>query len=334
MMDNFLVRPLKKIIMAVLLPGIIKFSANYSAERFLDDILRKKDIPPHEGILKSIIFATKQVCEERGYGFIGTDIDKIFDLSVHFSCSNQNVRNYISVLTNIPEDLVLDKVENQWLYYFFLDLSDPKNQWSYNFFMATGIENIRQVLNDMDIINMESMYDEDDFLSDCYWYKSILIEAIKYLKSITNTDYNQIILFSRIDNHTSGLVVFADNVSANKQRYRIVIQSGVIYRAYVTKEEIVLNHIHDDSDYFNAVEETKAEAVVPIVIDGESVGCINVESEEENVFNHDMICKIRNLSRCLSKALTRVNYRKDIFANDLPYIHMDVDNIVEVSKIY
>jgi putative methionine-R-sulfoxide reductase with GAF domain len=57
---------------------------------------------------------------------------------------------------------------------------------------------------------------------------------------------------------------------------------GLTSRAIATGETVVADDVQSDPDYLEAFGDTRAEAIVPVVIDGEVVGTIDVESGEPN----------------------------------------------------
>lgn len=115
----------------------------------------------------------------------------------------------------------------------------------------------------------------------CTNYTELFAKAIQEIWDVTGTDYNQIVLSSKISSHENGLVVYADNISEKKQRYRLVIMEGIIGRAFATGNIINVKDAEKEKNYFCAVENTKSELVVPIQFQGNVIGVINSESEKK-----------------------------------------------------
>ena len=153
---------------------------------------------------------------------------------------------------------------------------------------------------------------------DCKNYESFFNKAISYLHDVTSTDYNQIILLSQINSHETGLVVVADDVPKHKQRYRLVVMSGLIAESFKDGEIKNLKET-DDKKYFCAVLETRSELAVPIIINGNVIGVINSESEEINHFSQDIENKVWELSNNISVQLQKFKYKID---SNVPYIHI------------
>lgn len=152
--------------------------------------------------------------------------------------------------------------------------------------------------------------------------QQLLEEAIELVVKCTKTDYNQIVLFSRIDLYNTSLIVFADNVPDHKQRYRVVAINGLISEAYYKNIVIRLNDITKSEKYFVAVSETKSELVIPIRGNDFVFGVINSESENINYYSSEMVEELCVISEDLGTALERMNYRLDIPYGELPYVHI------------
>lgn len=163
---------------------------------------------------------------------------------------------------------------------------------------------------------------QPSFFNNCKNLKLLFKCAIEHIAHYTKTDYNQIILMAKIKSHETGLVVFADNVSAMKQRYRLVVLDGLISESYATDKIIVVQNIANNKKYFNAVSETKSEIVIPIKMNNNIVGVINSESEELGYYSEEMIKNLCLLSKDFGVALHELNYKPNISLNELPYIHI------------
>lgn len=151
----------------------------------------------------------------------------------------------------------------------------------------------------------------------------LLANAIEEIWKITQTDYNQVALCVRISSHETGLMVYADNVSEKKQRYRLVIMDGIMGSSFSTGNIINVGNIQNDHRYFVAVEETKSELVVPIEFQGNIIGVINSEAEKNNYYSEVTIKKLCNISNNLSIALNRLGYVSNMSAYKIPYVHIE-----------
>lgn len=151
----------------------------------------------------------------------------------------------------------------------------------------------------------------------------LLTNAIEEIWKTTQTDYNQVALCVRISSHETGLMVYADNVSEKKQRYRLVVMEGIIGSAFSTGKIINISNTQNDCRYFVAVEETKSEIAVPIEIQGNIIGVINSEAESNDYYSEKIVKRLRKISKCLSIALSRLGYISNMSADKIPYIHIE-----------
>jgi len=60
---------------------------------------------------------------------------------------------------------------------------------------------------------------------------------------------------------------------------------GLTGRAIARAEAVVVNDVASDPEYLEAFGDTRAEAIVPVVIDAVVVGTIDVESSEPDAFH-------------------------------------------------
>lgn len=164
---------------------------------------------------------------------------------------------------------------------------------------------------------------ESRLFSKCCSYTELLTTALTEIWKSTKTDYNQIALTAKTSRHQAGLVVFADNISPNKQRYRLVIMEGLMGNSFATGTVINATNIDHDSNYFVAVEETKSEVVIPIKVQGNVIGVINSESEEIAHYTKSTIKRLLTISDALSVSLNHLGYIANIDANKIPYIHIE-----------
>lgn len=165
---------------------------------------------------------------------------------------------------------------------------------------------------------------DNKLFKDCADYSELLKHAIEYIYRITGSDYNQIALTVKTSSHQHGLVVFADTINHTKQRYRLVVVEGLMSRVVSNGQICNVPDVKLDRNYFNAVPETKSELVVPIKIDGNTIGVINSEAEMENYYSEEMVKRIEELSNDFSIALIRLGYSSNISINSIPYVHVEL----------
>lgn len=163
---------------------------------------------------------------------------------------------------------------------------------------------------------------ESRMFAECRNMSEVLTKAIEEICKTTLTDYNQIALWVKVSSYETGLVVYADNVSDKKQRYRLVVMEGLMADAGSTGNIINIGNIKNDPRYFMAVGETKSELVVPIIFQKKTIGVINSESEQEYYYSKEIEDKISCIASDLSIALKRVGYISNMIADDIPYVHI------------
>jgi len=164
---------------------------------------------------------------------------------------------------------------------------------------------------------------ESRLFTKCRTFPELLTTALMKIWESTLTDYNQIALTVKISSHQSGLVVFADNISETKQRYRLVVMEGLMGNAFATGNVINVADTNQDSKYFQAVGRTKSELVIPIKFQGNVIGVINSESEEASHYTRAMVKRLLIISDALSIALNRLGYIANMAADQIPYIHIE-----------
>lgn len=167
---------------------------------------------------------------------------------------------------------------------------------------------------------------ENNVFLQCKNLKDLLEKAIKLIHRISNTGYNQIILNSTINSHTFGLVVVADLISGEKQRYQIVATEGMITKTYGYGETVNVTNVLNIKEYMCAVDETRSELIVPIKLRENVIGVINIESEIESYFTTQMVDKIEKVAKNLGFMLSVLNFNICNY-KELPYISLTVDEI-------
>lgn len=156
----------------------------------------------------------------------------------------------------------------------------------------------------------------------CKSYEQLFSNAISDISEITGTDYNQIILFNGIGSHSTGLIVVADKIASGKQKYRLVINDGIISNAFQKGKECVVPMVARNLEYKNAVPETKSEAVVIIKYNENKMGVINSESDEENHYSKRMVQALMCIADEIGLRLSEMGFCGN--EEDLPYISDEV----------
>lgn len=164
---------------------------------------------------------------------------------------------------------------------------------------------------------------ESKLFLNCKSISKLLFVAIEEVWKITSTDYNQVALHVRTSKYETGLMVFGDNIVSQKQRYRLIIMEGLMGEAFATGNIINIGDVKKETRYFNAVEETKSELVVPIKFQGNIIGVINSESEELYHYSELIEQRICTIANELSIALTRMGFTPNLSSYELPYIHAE-----------
>lgn len=157
-------------------------------------------------------------------------------------------------------------------------------------------------------------------------YAGLLRAAILAVSDLTRTDYNQIILSTKTESHSFGLVVFADRIGRFKQKYRLVVTNGVISQSFTTNSIVCIGNVAANNDYFEAVGETRSELAIPIRTGNEVFGVINSESEEFDYYTEEMVGKIDFLAGKIAAQLQTLGFQVGIDANDLPYVSLNVND--------
>lgn len=198
----------------------------------------------------------------------------------------------------------------------FLDfLSDSKGMSFDELYNNQFVDIIRWIFPD---------WDKRKFIY-CRNFNELLTSAIKEIHKTTNTDYNQIALRVKISSHQYGLVVFADDISKAKQSYRLVVVGGLMSQVASTGKWNNVSNTKAEESYFNAVDETQSELVVPIKIDGNTIGVINSEAEKTYYYSDRMVSKIKDLSEDFADALIRLKFSSNTSYDQIPYVHVDME---------
>ncbi len=194
----------------------------------------------------------------------------------------------------------------------FMDFIADRRGIPFQECMSSNFENIVKAIGE----NSKNVFEDN------LDYRTLLRNAIDMIAEITGTDYNQIIVHGKTKKHGYGLVVVADCIAPHKQRYRIVAIDGLIGKTFDSGQVTNVKDTFNEKEYFCAVPSTKSELIVPICFEGNKVGVINSESDEENHYTPEMILKLENLSRNLAKQLRKLGYNTRVDYNDIPYISL------------
>lgn len=73
-------------------------------------------------------------------------------------------------------------------------------------------------------------------------------------------------------------------------------RTGIMHRAYKTRQPQLVANVEDDPDYLRSHSETRSELVVPIILEEEVVGIINVEHSEYAAFDKEDIRALEALA--------------------------------------
>lgn len=251
------------------------------------------------------------------------------------------MKDLLSAVTGLEKEKIGDEVLNYWIASFYRELSNPKYQWGLNFVNMMGmtfVENTTAIMNakigsgNYQIpLSSKQIPQCDISFDECEDYQAVFRKAIIAFRGITKTDYNQVILFTKIDSHSSGLIVYADDIPVGKQRYRKVIQSGLIYKSYVEQKDIIQNYKYHNPHYFEAVPQTESEMVIPIENAGKILGVLNTESELRDAYPDDISEKISGLAKALGSALVSKGFTQACLPSELPYVHLDESGFLEIT---
>lgn len=97
----------------------------------------------------------------------------------------------------------------------------------------------------------------------------------------------------------------------------------MIGQSFRTGEIVYIKDVTKCSFYVDAVKETRSELVVPIKMDGNVVGVINIESDEKDFLAEDQLNLLKEISRSLGLMLKRIGYEIQ-FIEELPILYRDI----------
>lgn len=163
---------------------------------------------------------------------------------------------------------------------------------------------------------------DEDWLK-CNNLQNLLECAIKKIYKISGTDFNQIALSAVSQQHSTNLYVVADIIAKEKYRYNIITMWGVIGQSFRTGEIVYINDVSKCDFYVKAVKETCSELVIPIKIDGNVVGVINIESKEIDFLTDDKLNLLIGVSHNLGTMLKKIGYKIQ-FIEDVPIVYRNI----------
>lgn len=249
------------------------------------------------------------------------------------STSIDKAKSILASALQINIDKVDEKMLESWINAFYREITNPKYNWAFNYlnlYSLTFIENAVEIMNtDLGKGNYSAPqsyldHHKNNFdLQSTTSFEQLFKKAFLAFRNITNTDYNQLILFTKYNNHTSGLIVYAEDIPAHKQNYLLVVQEGLIYKAFTEKDNQIFNYLYNKETYFEAVLQTESEIAVPIKDENTVYGVLNSESERNNHYHKNMIDGISELATELAKNLKRLGFSSTLSPQDLPHLHYE-----------
>ena len=287
----------------------------------ISEVLKEKDYT------ERLHFIVLQDGDEKYYSHcsfaVAAKIFSILDQADYLYSWQDRINEAERKIAGIDEDAALDakeelkkarKIKNYDLPFFMRYLSDHK------------VARLSKLIEtDFEDIVVRICPDAKDIIGSFTTYNDLFFSAIEAISSITHTDYNQIILLAKTESHNFGLVVFADKIGGNKQKYRLVATDGIISHTYALKETVYIEDVLSNNSYFRAVPNTRSELAIPIRVKGEVVGVVNSESEVPYYYTANMIRRVEYLTGKIAMQLQRIGYRCDLDVNTMPYISLNVE---------
>lgn len=318
---------------------VITTVAGYTIEEALKK-LADKDL--EKQLIEALSKSFKRFSNENEIDF---DIDLI-DLSIFKSvkCSTlSTAKELLASAISKERSEITDEMVESWINAFYREITNPKYAWAFNYlnlYSLTFIENAVELMNaDLGKSNYSVELSDNTYksknvygLDRCKSIEELFKTAFLAFRKITETDYNQIILFTKYESHTSGLIVYVEDIPPHKQNYLLVVQDGLIYKAFSRGELIISNYRYHDVDYFEAVSQTESEVVVPIVYKGKVLGVLNSESEHNNHYHNKIKKPLNKLSAELGFHLDRLKFSMTMSPKELPHLHYQNDIFLKVNR--
>ena len=133
--------------------------------------------------------------------------------------------------------------------------------------------------------------------------KAVLEEAISEIKKIKDCFCSQVILNLPNSSHSYSLYVVADRFQYGIKRWDVVDNDGIIGEAFRNGKVVNIINVMSAKKYLNAFNQTKSEIAVPIRVNGNCIGVINLESEKEADFSKAIEKKLLQLADELGTVL-------------------------------
>ena len=117
--------------------------------------------------------------------------------------------------------------------------------------------------------------------------------------SIYQIDRNNNTLVLRASAANSGLV--------NKPGYQTRLQAGLLGRAALTAQVVVVNDVHASDDYVACDLSVRSEAVFPILVDGELMYLLDISEDKLDAFDDTDVIVLQTLAEHLGVALANAH---------------------------
>jgi len=133
--------------------------------------------------------------------------------------------------------------------------------------------------------------------------KSLFKEILRLLSTTFGYKFIHII---RYDRATQNLVHMYSSDSEDEKRFKdrtLPADRGVIGRALREKRSIIVSNTAEDPDFIDILGGMRSELVVPVLLDGEVVIFINLESKELNAFDEGDVLTMETMANEVSSLL-------------------------------
>jgi putative methionine-R-sulfoxide reductase with GAF domain len=197
------------------------------------------------------------------------------------------------------------------------------------------LDNARVVHDPKRAMLQDSSGPPSDYYDDLSKYSAdfslIFDRCLSHLVSTTGAYCNQILALIS-SGYGQQLVVVADALASNCQRYRIASLDGLLGTGVAKGKILIANDVGIIPDYFPASPSTRSELVVPVTNDGFLVGMFNSESETRGHYDDTMIGRVSNLASALGRVLAGAGWHSRQRINKLPWITRDISTTAPPSQ--
>ncbi len=122
----------------------------------------------------------------------------------------------------------------------------------------------------------------------------VLEQLVEVASKATNADIGEVAL---VDEHTQTLRSFAQRGPVDwVPTEDWPVTEGITGRALQRGQAEVVDDVRLDSDYLSTGDDTRSELAAPIILDGQRLGIINLESVQESAFTFDHLRFVSNLA--------------------------------------